>query len=220
MELLQGIETRRSIRGFKSTPVPEETLRKVLQAASHSPSYTNTQPWEVAVVTGAKRDALSKVLYDLANSGAPSKSEVPAPNQWPTELASRASEHNARRFRVLEVERDDANARNELRLMNYQFFGAPCVLFLFMDNTLSAWSTFDLGLFAQTLALAAHDLGLGTCLQASLTHYPDAVRNLLGLPQSQKLMLGISLGYPDPNAKLNRYHSSRKSMDDFVKWYQ
>lgn len=220
MELLPGIATRRSIRGFKSTPVPEETLKKILQAANQSPSYTNTQPWEVAVVTGAKRDALSKILHDMASSGAPSRSEVPAPAKWPAELSDRASVHNARRFRVLEVERDDANARNELRMMNYKFFGAPCVLFLFMDSTLSQWSTFDMGLFTQTLTLAAHDLGLGTCLQASLTHYPDAVRDFLCLPQNKKLMLGISLGYPDPAAKLNSYQSSRKSLDAFVTWYR
>ncbi len=220
MELIQGIETRRSIRGFKSTPIPEETLRLVLRLANCSPSYTNTQPWEVAVVTGAKRDQLSRILYTLACSGVASSSEMPTPLQWPTELADRSSEHSARRFRVLQIERDDAKGRNELRLMNYEFFGAPCVLLLFMDSTLSQWSTFDMGLFTQTLALAAHGLGLGTCLQASLTHYPDAVREFLDLPQSNKLVLGISLGYPDPAAKLNSYRSSRKSLDDFVKWYR
>ncbi len=220
MELLQGIESRRSVRGFVDTPVPEETLRRILQAANHSPSYTNTQPWEVAVVAGARRDALSELLLDLARTGTPSSSELPAPAQWPVDLASRAGEHNARRFRVLEVERDDAGARNELRLMNYSFFGAPCVLFLFMDSTLSEWSSFDMGLFAQSIALAAHDLGLGTCLQASLTHYPGAVRQFLGLPPSMRLMLGISLGYADPAAKLNRYQSARKPLDDFVKWYR
>ncbi len=219
MDLSEGIATRRSVRGFKSTPVAQETLRKVLQLASCSPSYTNTQPWEVAVVSGARRDALSRILYDMASAGVPSSSETPVPALWPAELASRAGEHNARRFRVLEVERDDAAARNELRLLNYRFFGAPCVLFLFLDNTLSPWSVFDMGLFTQTLALAAHAQGLGTCLQASLTHYPDAVRDFLGLEKSKKLMLGISLGYPDPEAKLNGYQSSRVAVDNFVKWY-
>ena len=219
MDLLEGIETRRSVRGFKSTPVAEETLHKILRLASCSPSYTNTQPWELAVVSGERRDALSRILYDLASAGVPSSSEIPVPAQWPSELASRASEHNARRFRVLEVERDDASARNDLRLLNYRFFGAPCVLLLFLDSSLSPWSVFDMGLFTQTLALAAHAQGLGTCLQASLTHYPDAVRDFLGLPRNKKLILGISLGYPDPQAKLNSYQSSRVGVDDFVKWY-
>ncbi len=219
MELTEGIATRSSVRGFKPTPIPAALLRQVLELAGRSPSYTNTQPWEVSVVTGAKRDRLSTILHDLAAAPAPGQSEVAAPLQWPAPCERRAAEHNARRFKTLQVERDDAAARNGLRLMNYQFFGAPCVLFLWLDKSLSEWSTFDLGLFTQTLALAAHGAGLGTCLQASLTHYPDAVRAFLGVPAHKRLMLGISLGYPDPDARLNSYRSARASLDEFVSWY-
>lgn len=220
MELLQGIETRKSIRGFKQTPIPEDTIRTILQAASRSPSYTNTQPWEVAVVMGRKRDQLSKILYDLASSGVPANPDTPTPANWPAELDKRAKEHGARRFSVLTVERADAALRKELRLMNFQFFGAPCALFLFMDSTLGPWSTLDMGLFTQSLALAAHGVGLGTCLQASLANHPDAVRDFLGLSQTKKLVLGISLGYADPAAKLNAYQSTRMNVDDFVRWWK
>jgi len=219
MELLQGIESRRSIRGFKNTPVSEDTIRKILHAASRSPSYTNTQPWEVAVVTGKKRDELSKILYDLADSGVPGKPDMPTPTNWPPELERRAKEHGARRFSALEIGREDAKLRKELRLTNFQFFGAPCALFLFMDSTLGPWSTFDMGLFAQSLGLAAHDLGLGICLQAALANYPDAVRESLDLPKTKKLVVGVSLGYPDPDAKLNAYRSTRMSVNDFVRWW-
>ena len=219
MELLQAIESRKSVRGFKSTPIPEETIRKILQVASHSPSYRNTQPWEVAVVTGKKRDQLSEILYQLANSGVPGNSEVPGTAKWPDALEQRAKDHGARRFRALGIEREDAKLRNELRLGNFQLYGAPCAVFLFMDSTLGAWSMFDMGLFTQSLALAAHDLGLGTCLHASLTDYPDAVRDCLGLAKSKKLILGISLGYPDPDAKLNSYQSLRIGVDEFTRWW-
>jgi nitroreductase len=52
MDLLKGIVTRKSCRGFKPTPIKKEIIQQILIAASRSPSYTNTQPWEVAVVTG------------------------------------------------------------------------------------------------------------------------------------------------------------------------
>ena len=219
MDLLQGIESRKSVRGFKSTPVPADTIKNILRLAGRSPSYTNTQPWEVAVVTGKKRDELSKILYDLARSGTPANPDTPTPASWPVELGNRSKEHGTRRFNSLGVERDDAAARNELRLMNFQFFNAPCALFLFMDSTLGAWSTLDMGLFAQTLALAAHGAGLGTCMQAALANYPDAVRGFLGVSNTKKLMLGISLGYPDPAATLNSYQSTRMQVDAFVRWY-
>ena len=169
MELLEGIETRRSFRGFKSTPIPREVMAKILKAAGNSPSYTNTQPWEVAVVYGKKKDELSKVLYDLASAKAPTSPDLPLPTTWPPEMEERSGEHGARRLKILGVEREDKEGREKLRLMNYEFYGAPCAIFLFTDRTLGLWSIFDMGLFAQNLILAAHSLGVESCLQASVT---------------------------------------------------
>jgi nitroreductase len=219
MELLQGIETRHSVRGFLPTPIPEPTLRRVLEAASRSPSYTNTQPWEVAVVAGRKRDELSTILDGLVRAGTLGHADLPVPKQWPAALAERAARHHAARFAALGVERDDAAARSDLRARNFRFFNSPCVLLLFMDASLGPWSTLDMGMFAQSLALAAHAVGLGTCLQASVAGYPDAIRTFLGLTDSKKLMLAISIGYPDPDAALNHYCSARKGLEEFVTWY-
>jgi nitroreductase len=52
MEILEGIKTRRSIRAFKPKPITQGVMKKILQAVSNSPSYSNTQPWEVVVVGG------------------------------------------------------------------------------------------------------------------------------------------------------------------------
>jgi len=76
-----------------------------------------------------------------------------------------------------------------------------------------------MGLFAQSLILAAHSFGLGSCLQASLASYPEAVREFLGIPRKKLLVLGISIGYPDLEAPINAYQSSRISLDDFVQVY-
>ena len=106
-----------------------------------------------------------------------------------------------------------------MRLLNFEFYGAPCSLFLFMDATLSAWSIFDLGLYAQTVCLAAHSFGLGTCLQASTVRYPDAIRDFLGISKTKQLIVGIAIGYPDAGAKINQYHSERAAVDTFTQWY-
>ncbi|MDP2731396.1 MAG: nitroreductase [Dehalococcoidales bacterium] len=219
MELLEGIKNRRSIRGFKPTPIPEETIRNILEAAKKSPSTSNTQPWQVAVVTGKKKEELSKILCDLAKSGASEKSDMSSTDNWPPEMEQRFREHSANRFKTLGIDRADQEQRLELRLRGLQFFGAPCALFLFMDGALGMSSFFDMGLFAQSLVLAAHASGLGACLQLALTGYSEAVRDFLGLPATKKLIIGISMGYPDPEAKLNTYHSTRIGVDDFVHWY-
>lgn len=219
MELLAGIETRKSYRAFKPTPVPREIIEQVLEVAGKSPSYANSQPWEVAVVSGERKEGLSKILYKMAEADVEAKPDLALPKGWPPELEKRVKEQGAKRFKALGIEREDHEKRREARLQNFRFYGAPCALFLFMDSALTSWSVFDMGLFAQTLILAAHSFGLGSCLQASLTNYPDAVRDFLGIPKTKLLALGISLGYPDVDAAANAFRSSRAGLSEFVHWH-
>ena len=216
MELVEGIRTRRSIRAYKSTPIPKDTVEKILEAARWSPSYTNTQPWEVAVVSGKQKDELYTVLTNMAEAGVPPNREWARPESWPPELERRAKEFFDGRLNVLGVTEEEQ--RKAIRQVNANFNGAPCVLFLFMERTLTSWSAFDMGLFAQTLTLAAHAFGLGTCLQAAITNYPDAIREFFGIAKTKLLVLGILLGYPDFDAPINSYQTSRVSLDEFVTW--
>lgn len=219
MDLLQGISTRQSIRAFKATEVPKDTLRKVLAAAGRSPSYKNTQPWEVAIVSGQTRETLADILFNLASRNTPAKYDFPAPESWPPALDFRSKDHGTRRFNALGIGRDNSTLRNELRLQNFRFFGAPCAAFFFMDESLDHWSTLDMGLFLQSFTLAAHGAGLGTCMQASVSGYPDAIRDCLGIPANKKLIVSMSLGYPDLDAPINGYQSTRMSVDEYTSWY-
>ena len=219
MELLEGIETRKSIRAFESTPIPAETIRKILKAASLSPTYKNTQPWEVVVLTGKKKEELSEILLDLAKSRATPNPDITHPQSLPPDLDKRSREHGMRRLVALGIEREDKESRLAFDLTNYDFYGAPCGLLLFMNGTSSGWSIFDMGIFAQSIILAAHSFGIGGCIQAMVTNYPDAVREFLGLPGTKQLVGGIALGYPDPKAGINAYKALKVGIDEFVHWY-
>jgi len=220
MDLVEGIETRTSFRAFESTSIPEDTLHKILTAASNSPSYTNTQPWEVALVRGKTKDDLGKMISDLASKKMEIHPDISKPKGWPPEHEARARDHGRRRLAALGVERDDETERQKLRLMNFDFYGGPCAIFLFMDGSLGEWSIFDMGLFAQNLILAAHSFGVGSCLQASVTDYAREVKKFLGVPESKKLVICISLGYPDKKAKLNTYRAIKEKPEEFTKWYR
>ena len=220
MEILECIKTRQSTRAFKPNPITRDVMEKILQAVSNSPSYTNTQPWEVVVVSGEKKNELSRRLLELARAKAPTSPDLPMPKGWPPALEERSREHGARRLSTLGMARDDEEGREKLRLMNFEFYGAPCAVFLFIDGSLGEWSIFDLGLFTQNLILAAHSLGVESCLQASVTDYALEIKKFLGIAESKKLVIGISLGYPDEKAKLNTYHSLKQKPDEFTKWYE
>jgi len=195
-------------------------MKKVMQAASNSPSYTNTQPWEVVVVSGKKKKELAQKLLKLARTHTPTSPDLSTPKEWPSALGERSRQHGARRLSTLGVARDDEEGREKMRLMNFEFYGAPCAVFLFMDGALGEWSIFDMGLFTQNLILAAHSLGVESCLQASVTNYAAEIKRFLGIAKNKKLVIGISLGYPDEKAKLNTYRSLKQKPDEFTKWYE
>jgi nitroreductase len=64
MDVFEAIEKRRSTRKYLPTPVPEDKLEKILEAARLAPSARNRQPWHFIVVTDAeKRKALSGGMF-------------------------------------------------------------------------------------------------------------------------------------------------------------
>jgi len=219
MELFQCIERRRSNRVFIQKGVDKEILLKVLRAANRSPSYMNTQPWEVFVVAGEKKDALAKILFEQALSEIDPSPDFPFPKEWPKALATRAKEHRLRRFKALGIDPEDSETVRESYMKNFRFFDAPCVIFVGMQRSLTSWSVFDLGLFVHGLLLGLEAQGLGGCPQAMPTAYPDLIRRELELPETICLALAISLGYPDSEAPVNKYHSTRRDLSEFVRWY-
>ncbi len=218
MNVIEAIEKRRSIRAFKPDPVPKETIEKILTIALRSPSYTNSQPWEVIVVAGEKKEKLSKELLKYAESEAPIQPDIPKPSSWPENIKSRVDEHFKRRLQILGIDEKDKEKKKTLRLENFKFFSAPVVIFLFQDASLTMWSAFDMGVFAMAIMLASLHFGLHTCPQGSLTDYAPVVKRFLGIPEEKRLMLGISIGYPDWYAKINQYVSSRVSINEIAKW--
>jgi hypothetical protein len=60
------IRGRRSVRAFLPTPIPKETILEILDVAARAPSGTNTQPWQVTIVTGEKKEALSRELISTS----------------------------------------------------------------------------------------------------------------------------------------------------------
>jgi nitroreductase len=219
MELTDGIETRRSVRGYEVTPVPRGVIENILDMSRNCPSNSNSQPWEVAVVSGNTKRELSEILRTLAASKTAPHPDYTESRQWTPEMEQRAKQHYVNRYRVPGLENISEQQKFDLRLQNFDFYGAPCALLLFMDDRLGLWSIYDMGLLSQTICLAAHALGLGTCLQASTTYYPDAVRDFLKIPKTKKLLIGIALGYPDYDKPLNTYRSRKKELTEFVSWY-
>jgi len=53
-----------------------------------------------------------------------------------------------------------------------------------------------------------------------VTNYAPEIKRFLGVPESKKLVICISLGYADEEAKLNAYRSIKQKPEDFTRWYE
>jgi nitroreductase len=209
-----------SIRKFKDEPVPKETIMEVIGLAQRSPSYKNTQPWEVVVVSGAQKEALSARLVELLESGKEACPDLPVPRTWPEAEGRRIDELFKKRFELTGIDLSSPEMVKKAKHINFQFYGAPHAIYLFQESSLTEWSLFDLGLFAQTLMLAAHAKGLGTVPQAFATDYAQDVKDFLGIAKSKRLVLGISIGYPDMASPANSFRTERDETDTIVRWLE
>ena len=83
MDPNECIKTRRSIRKFTPDPVPQKDLKELIEIAQWRPSYKNPQPWEVIIVSGAKKETLSKILVDLLEKRTDPTPDFTTPSSWP-----------------------------------------------------------------------------------------------------------------------------------------
>ncbi|WP_456372794.1 nitroreductase, partial [Thiolapillus sp.] len=173
MNVTDALQGRISVRAYLDRPVDKELIRRILDAARWAPSGVNSQPWQVAVVQGEKLQQISSELLHLAENGVqPAPDYDYYPGEWIDPYKGRRYECGMALYRALQISRDDKDKRREAALNNYRFFGAPVSLFFFIDRRMGQGSWMDLGMFLQSVMLAAREQGLGTCPQASVADYP------------------------------------------------
>ena len=220
MDAIECIRTRKSIRGFKPQPVPKDILNEILETAVWSPSYKNSQPWEVIILSGRKKEELSNMLVGLFEKGTPPCPDTPEPWVWPEAENARIADLYRRRAEASGINLDDPEVLKKAKIANFRFYRAPHAIYLFQDASLTPWSLFDLGLFAQSLMLSAHAKGIGTVPQAFATDYAQDIKRFLNIPETKRLVLGISIGYPDPGSPVNAFRTNRVDISETVRWVE
>lgn len=184
-DILALIASRHSKRSFTSRPVSRDILKAVLTAATNAPSSQNNQPWQVAVVTGARRDQLSAALCDAFDQGvAPTPDYLNRPKQLPPELQQRCEDYGRDFLTFKGIARDDAEGRHQHRRDNFLFYGAPVEMIFHLPANAAAGTFLDLGFFMQNVILGLEGYGLASCPQYSVASYSDVVRHHLGLSPS------------------------------------
>jgi len=219
MELTAGIKGRRSIRKFKSQDVPKSVITELLETARWSPSWGNTQPWSLHVLTGKTLAKFKEMNLKQTLAGADIASDVPMLTNWPDAMKARYGQLGKVVLSSQSIQRDDKEGREQYYRNMVSVFDAPCLILACISrDNLVEYQMLDIGLIAQTICLAAYGKGLGTCLLAAAARYPAEIRKIAAIPDDQKIVVGIALGYPDESFPLNHFERERAALDEFVFW--
>jgi nitroreductase len=214
MNVTEAIKSRVSIRAFKPDPIPEAVVREILDVARYAPSGGNLQPWKVIAVAGAERDAV--VALAKANlPGAEDDRPVYPANLW--------EPYRTRRFKVgedmyalLGIGRDNKPARLMHLARNFEFFGAPVGLFFVIDKGMGHGQWAHLGMFMQSVALAALERGVQSCMQEAWARMRTPLAAHLALADDETIYCGMALGYADMSKPVNTLRSDRADVDEIA----
>jgi nitroreductase len=214
LNVSDALRARTSIRAFLDRPVASSLIRELLESANFSPSGGNIQPWRIYVINGPVMPRF------LAHLGERTEPEEPAYDVYPPKLKEpyRSSRYRCGEdmYALLGIPREDRPARLRQLERNFRFFDAPAALFCFVDRIMGPPQWSDLGMFLQSFMLAATEAGLSTCAQECWATRPAAVTDFVEAPPELTLFCGMSVGYADPDAAVNRLRTDREPLDTWA----
>ena len=221
-----AIGSRFSTRAFLPTPVPRETIERLLALASRAPSGTNTQPWKVYVLQGASRDSLvAKVCaaHDAIYANPALAQEYREeydyyPERWVSPYIDRRRENGWSLYGLLGIAKGEKDKMHAQHQRNFRFFDAPVGLMFTLDRVMGRGSLVDYGMFLQSFMVAARAEGLHTCPQAAWNGFAKIILPHIGAAPDEMLVCGMSLGHADPDAPVNTFHTPREPVASFTRW--
>lgn len=207
MEFHDVLYQRRSIRAFKDTPLDSTVLEQLVTEATRAPSWANSQPWHITIVTGTTLQRIKKRHYEraIAGRGGAADLDVAHRNDFAHEAQQNMGNWNEQVKRTLNK---DPHGIASFSQAQATLFNAAAIVYLTVPKNATGWSLYDLGAVGQTLMLSATDHGIGSIPAYELVRYPDIVRQETGLQSTQLLAMGIALGIPN-DAPINALHTTR-----------
>jgi nitroreductase len=220
MELDQAMQGRRSIRGFKTDPVPRELLEEIITLANRAPSSMNTQPWHFHVLTGAPLEEVRKGNSTRMLEGVPPVREISAHAAYAGVHRERQIEIAVQLFEAMGIERDDKARRQDWVMRGFRQFDAPVSVVVCLDKSLveDTIGHFDVGAATYGLVLAAWSKGLGAVINGQGIMQSPVVREHAQIPDDQVIMTCVALGWPDEDFDANSVVSRRRPTENAARF--
>ena len=218
LTVTDALQQRISTREFQPRPLTKQLVHDILGVARWAPSGGNLQPWKVIAVAGAERSAVLDLARRINAAEGPDESaERPV---YPSNLWE---PYRTRRFKLgedmyalLGISRADRSGRLARFARNYEMFGAPVELFFVIDARMGHGQWAHLGMFMQSVALAALERGVSSCMQEAWATLRLSLKSHFALDEHEFIYCGMALGYADKTAAVNSLRSERAPVEEFA----
>lgn len=209
---------RFTCRAYRPEPVPEATIRAILDTARHAASWCNTQPWHLVIASPAATQAFRQALMAEAERQPEARPDVPFPPGYAGVHKQRRQEAGHALFAALGIARDDHAAREAQSAQNFRLFAAPQVAIVTVPTDLGPYAIADCGAFVGAFLLAARAQGVATTPQAALARHSGFIRQHFAIPEGEKVLCGIAFGYADPGHPANGFRTSRAPAEELARF--
>jgi len=217
----EALDTRITVRQFLDTPVPEEILQRILAKSMRSPSGGNLQPWKLHVMTG---ETLAKFKATAAERTLSGKVEEPTYPAYPSPLwepqRSWRYKLGEDMYGLIGIPRANKMGRLVWLAQNAKFFDAPVGIIITGNKKLDMPQHLDIGILLQSMMLLAREEGLHTAPQGWWRNWTSVCHDYLDIDEEDEVLVGLSLGYGDPDAPVNNLYADRASMDEVTTFYR
>ena len=196
---------------FLPNEIPEEIISKIIQVSLNSPSWCNSQPWNVYIVSGKPLEEIKKEWLSENEKGEKGYSDLPPVHR--TEFSEGCQKSMEDGLLVFK----EATKDSELTIFwkkTIQSFNTPNIVYLTLNNRHSKWSCYDLGAFGIALMLAIKNYGIDSVVTYELAKYLDVLRKYAKIPENEKICVWIALGYEDKNDIINQFRVKKNSIDE------
>lgn len=216
--LTQLLDERWTCRQFRPDPVPQEDIERLLTLAQRTPSWCNTQPWQVVVTSGEATQTFRKELGEHVMSQAPAP-DFDFPAAYTGDFLARRRECGYQLYDSVGVTKEDSEGRLRQSLRNFELFDAPHVAIVTTEDDLGVYGAVDCGLYVSTFLLGAQSLGIAAAPQAALASYAPFIREHFEIPDNRRVVVGVSFGYADRDHPVNGFRTSRADFQDVATFW-
>jgi nitroreductase len=220
MEIMEAIRKRKSIRAYTADPVPRDVMKELLEAALLAPTGSNSQPWKFYVVAGERKKQLDETLLKCLEEGRKTTNELQMGRDGgdPKVQERIAGRRTALMQEVMEILRNNDVPIENFVKGSFVYFGAPVAVFITMDQSLAENTLVAVGAAVENLMLLACEKNLGACWIGMALMYSQEIREILGIPDTERIITSLALGYPDEKAPVNSFKATKDDFDSFVEW--